>query len=197
MIAHRRLWAMLALVPGLSSCASTLTLKSNPAGAEVHALGEKGERAQLLGQTPLQLPLESARGLEVAKAGFLSTYVFLPKPGTGEDTSLTVNLQNVSRTLVETLVKEKHPGLLDDAAYDLLELHTATTAGRETEVAGLVRKIEPRYSKFVTFNLILGNYHFAKKDYRKSREYYDRALELDPENKDARQMLKLLSGSRR
>jgi tetratricopeptide (TPR) repeat protein len=181
----------------LLSCASTLTLKSNPAGADVHALGEKGDRAQLLGQTPLQLPMESTRGLEITKPGFLSTYVFLPKPGSGQDTALTVNLQNVSRALVESLVKEKHPGLLDDAAYDLLELQAAATAGRETEVTGLVRKFETRYGKFVTFNLILGNFYFGRKDYRKSREHYDRALELDPENKDARQMLKLLSSSRR
>jgi len=90
---------------------------------------------------------------------FLSTYVYVPKPGSGENQGLTVNLRDVSRTLVESLVKEKHPGLLDDAAYDLLELSNAAAAGRETEVQAIVRKTEGRYSKFVTFNLILGNFH--------------------------------------
>jgi tetratricopeptide (TPR) repeat protein len=128
----------------------------------------------------------------------LSTYVYIPGHKSGENQSVTISLQSVSKELVEKLVKDKHPSLLDEAAYDLLELNTAsTTAGRDTEMPGLIRKNEERYRKFVTFQLILGNYYFRKKDYKKSREFYEKALEIEPGNKDAKQMVKLLESSRR
>lgn len=191
--ARARAFVPLAILCG---CASALEIRSNPPGADVFALTDKGERGQSLGQTPFKLAAGGARSLEVAKSGFLSTYVFAPDGGSGEDHVLTVNLLAVSRSLLESLVKEKHPAILDEAAYDLLELQNATLQGRESEVGAIVRKLESRYVKFVTYNLILGNHHFVRKDFKKSREYYERALQLDPGNKDAKAMIKVLGASR-
>jgi tetratricopeptide (TPR) repeat protein len=180
---------MLALAFGTWAC-GTLSVSTEPEGAEVLVWQAGQQEPKVLGKTPLKVAageLEEFTNtdsllLQLKLDGYQSEQYILPL-FTGTDLEIKAKLQrgdhiayeklNQITTLVlhaERLVSEKQFDEALKAVADLKKFNDNLTAAFELE----------------------GSVHFLQGNYEKSRFAWQRSLEIDGENPDAKKMLEII-----
>ena len=173
----------------LTAC-SSLKIRSTPPEAEVYIAKAEQKEAKLIGKTPLTKDIadlddevnSGTIAIEVRKKGFISKNFIIPNIGSGKleiDTSLSPNFDADYKTinkiisklfLAERYIKQKRL----DKALKISE-----------EVKSLNENIAAAYH-------ISGTVYFLKKQFKKSRFEWARALDLDATNANAQNMLATL-----
>jgi tetratricopeptide (TPR) repeat protein len=180
----------LAVVLATSVGCGTVSVRSVPTEAEVSVFLPGKEAPKVLGKTPFDADLgdledyvnEGTIVLVVKKAGYLPSQFVVPNLAGGKldiETSLQPNLPSnyteVNRIVGLTLRAERH--ILSKQFDEAL----ATSA----EIKRLNENIAAAYE-------IDAAVHFLKADLEKSRAAWIRAIELDPNNPEAQNMLALV-----
>lgn len=177
----------------LSSCASKLTFKTVPEGATVTV--SKGEKFSELGKTPLTIKekeIGEKLGLRLksidyyrvfaAKEGMISETVLVPV-GLWGQTATTIVIPMKDDTITSTpdkVIRHVINAQKFAEAKQLLKSHDELDSAL---------KLSPKFSYAMSMK---GALYFADKDYKRSREWYTKALQIDPGNAEALQMLKEL-----
>jgi tetratricopeptide (TPR) repeat protein len=192
------LCSLLTVLVG-AGCAHTISLESEPAGAVVYSVDAKGAHLQLLGETPLELSSSQLQGqgiLSLSRPGFVSKHVAVPAiPGV--TTRISVPLEKVSDSwLEETVVSPAHAGVLNRALRNLFELQGHIVRKRLPEAERLIESLSKSYAQISLFHSLVGNFHYLSGEPARARESYQRALDLDPENAEALQMMGVLKKTR-
>lgn len=176
----------------VSGCAHSVTLNSAPKEAEVFVVQENGTRGGVLGKTPLTLSGNNQTSFEISKSGFASVFVFLPESDLGRDVNLRIELPSLSEAWMEQLMLGGRTAAFENAASDLLTLQSLLFFKKEKEFLALSKKGEAKYGKLALFQVMMGNFYLSKKDYKNAQESFKKALDIDPANKEATSLLKLL-----
>jgi tetratricopeptide (TPR) repeat protein len=175
-----------ALAALVSACASTLSVDSEPASAEVYLSQSPTQKTgQALGQTPLEvklsdLPLERGGYLIIEKPGYMRETILISEPALGTTrTEIFMRLTQGSRdgekasTLLGILTSAQEQ--VQQGKIDLAHV----TIDRALQ-------IDPYFVRGITFKAAL---FFMDKKYAESEELYKRALGLDPNLAEASRML--------
>lgn len=180
------------LLVQVSGCAHSVTLNSAPKEAEVFVVQENGTRGGVLGKTPLTLSGNNQTSFEISKSGFASVFVFLPESDLGRDVNLRIELPSLSEAWMEQLMLGGRTAAFENAASDLLTLQSLLFLKKDKEFLVLSKKGEAKYGKLALFQVMMGNFYLSKKDYKNAQESFKKALDIDPANKEATSLLKLL-----
>lgn len=172
-----------------TSCAHTIAIDSTPVGAQVFAIDDKGKRTGELGKTPFTLNTE-VKAVEVAKIGYSSSYVELPERSTRAHYAVT--LQKMSDEVINKILLETQPEVLNSAIQDVLVLQTLINDRKTKEAEDKAKSMRTRFEFISTFHVMRGHILLDKKDSKGAREAFERALELDPKNSEARAMIALI-----
>ena len=186
---------MFGIMMQIASCAHSLGVRSDPAGASVFSMTAAGTRGPLLGQTPLEIAKPDPRGfysLEVAKEGHISQRILAPSMSSG-NLEITVKLQPVDESFFKERYRRELAGALNESFKDLLKLQSAVIAKNAREVELLEKSLQGTLSDVSLFHSLLGYYQFMKGDRAEARKRYEKALSLDPSNQEAQAMLRLLA----
>lgn len=185
------LWAL------TSSCAHVLQLSSQPAQVNVYSLNTNGTRRNQLGQTPLTLlgpqDNEDYYYLELEKAGFLPKLLIISQTHSmGSNSIVNVSLQPTNKEWYQTLTRGAFAGEANAVVSEFLELHTAMMEDSDAEIKKITDRMKEKYNKFSAFHSMLGAYYFSSKKLKEALTEYEKAIQIDPNNTDAVQMLRLL-----
>ncbi|MEY4616890.1 MAG: hypothetical protein RJB66_1850 [Pseudomonadota bacterium] len=185
----------LILLGTLSSCSPTLTVKSEPAGANVFLLKSNGEK-QSLGTTPLVVkvneietmaPLTSMTGemlpLSFEASGFRTTEVLVPPMRTGIiDAGINVQLRPEAAATCNNA-----------SADELLRyLHNAqkfANAGVYQAAIDEVNKATEKNPQFIRAYSMKGSIYFVQNRLDESQAMYEKALTIDPNFDEAIKMI--------
>ena len=175
------------------ACASNITFKTNPPGAEV--IVSTGDKFASLGQSPVTIE-ESKVGekLGVNLRNIQYYRVMATKDGqASESVLLPVGLFGGTKTTVVIPMKNENNVANPDKvirhvinAQKFAENKQLTQSHNELDDA---LKLAPRFSYAMSMK---GALFFANKDFKRSKEWYSKALKADPGNSEALLMLKEL-----
>jgi tetratricopeptide (TPR) repeat protein len=177
----------------LSACSSSsvIRVQSTPAEADISVIDTNGA-ATVIGKTPLTSSEADIykngnqyAQVKIKKEGYAEQEIVLMKSPQGSDTSLTVQLikEEVNSNKVDqTMTFEKIAssiaranGLLQSKQYDEAE-------------ATMLNFSEQYPTVSVGFDY-LGNINFLQKRYAKALKYYNRAMNLNPQNTDRKMII--------
>lgn len=191
-------WVVACL--GATSCAHTVTLRTKPAKAAVYQLDAQGKRGPKLGDTPLvldALPAGDVVHMQVELAGYLPRDVIVAPSG-GRAIEVELTLPEIDASTSKTLLIGAGSGAVNATVSDLLELQTEMLyPNNDKRVEELIRQRAAKYADLSVYHTLVGAWYFNKRDARRARESFRRALELDPKNEEASRMLGTLSKGRK
>ena len=178
-----------ALIISAAGC-GTVAIKSTPPEAEIMVMVPGKEAMQPLGKTPYTADLDELEQIVnegtiiivVQKQGYVPKQFVVPNLGGGKldiETTLTPNLptdyREVNKIISLTLKAER---LLLQKQFD-----------EALKAAAEIRKINDNVA---TAYEVEGTVHFLENRLEKSRFAWIRALELDPDNPEAQNMLSMV-----
>lgn len=177
------------------ACAHRYRIESEPSGAQVYVIDERGQDGELLGETPLELTaaqLESRGVLGLSKQGFVSQHVAVPVAA-GFSVELFVPLERLSDQWVKGLLQGPvHAGVLNESLREIFILQGHVLRKRLPEAETLIEQMRGRYDHVSLFHSLIGNFNYIRENFSEAELSYTKALELDPKNDEARKMLSLL-----
>lgn len=194
---HRALSACTAtlLLLLMSSCAHSLTIESSPGGAHIVALNEQGKRVADLGKTPTKIST-SAAAIQVEATGYYPSLLLLPSGGQALRARYSIPLIQQSQQATEKVLFETQPDVLDTALIDVLTLQTLINENKLKDAEARIKQMGDRYAFVSVFHILKGHYYVAVKNVNAAKESFEKALELNPKNEEARSMLALLRSQR-
>ncbi len=182
----KQIFIVMALV-ALSSCSSPRSLKvrSIPEGASVSIIENDGS-ARPLGVTPLESS-ESMQALAIEKDGFEKAHLFIGR-FENQNYDYVIRLQkkaddpkaNDSRT------KQERVALIIARANNLISTR------RFGEAESILTNLTPDFPFVSVIYDLLGNVNYLQKDFRAALGYYEKSLELNPDNEDTKQVIQRL-----
>jgi hypothetical protein len=177
------------------SCQSqTISLSSNPSGADVFEIGANGEKGALKGQTPLKLE-SSVAAIQVSKTGFTANTFLLPEASLPRRQEYKVNLQPQSEDWFQQQILSSYSSVLSKIVSELFDVQNNIKEGKFDISDKFFASNNKKYEQISIFQLLKGHHFYLKKEKAKALESYEKALSLDPKNEEARQMKQLLSAS--
>jgi tetratricopeptide (TPR) repeat protein len=190
-----RFWGVWALLLAFApACSHTIEIKTSPAGAEVRLAARGKQSERVLGVTPLRLALPADGNLahfEVTLTGSRSRSVLLPLTP-NEVSKVSLDLSPIDSKWFESELLKSHPEVLSQAMEQIFAFQRVVLKGDSKEVETLVPRFQLSLGRVSVFHSLLGNHYFLKNEREKAKSAYSRALELDPNNAEARQVLQLL-----
>jgi flagellar motor protein MotB len=175
----------------LPSCAHQVSVISEPGDAAVYYMNPDSSRGAHVGQTPIQLmgrDLNGANGVIVAKPGYEAAFLYLPSADFS-DLSLRVKLTPLDRSWVEALPDGLSAELQNEALNELLQLQSDLFSRPLEELEAKLAALEQKFGHLSAFHYLLGNFFFYKEDHPAAARAFSRAVELDPSNERAKEML--------
>ena len=178
------------------SCTHTFSLSTEPAGATVVAIDEKGNKGPSLGQTPLVLKRQDTSNIvhfEISKEGFEPLQVLLPDLNLASYETL-VKLSQVDSAWMDKQMSGLLSSTLNGRFAEIFNLQRAILAsqGQNPEVQAMITSQAPRFERVSLWHSLVGNYHFLAGDLDKSKEHFQKAIQLDSSNQEAASLLKII-----
>jgi len=200
---YRSVWTFFvagAVAWTVQSCAHSITVRSRPAKAAVYSIDKQGKRGPKLGETPLVVDSTAAGEpvqLEVEMPGYLPRNLLIAPSG-ARNAEFDVTLLEVDESTSKSLLRGAGSGAINAAVSDLLELQTEMLyTDNDKRIEELLRVASQKYADLSVFHTLYGAYSLNRKDLKRARESFRRALELDPKNEEASRMLGQLSKGRK
>lgn len=183
----------LAIIFILSGCATKITFKTSPPGAEV--MVSKGDNLTSLGKSPLTVKesdISQKLGVNLKELSYYRVKATLDGENS-ESVIVPVGLWGSTNTTIVIPMKNENKVANPDKV-----IRHVVNAQKFAENKQLLRshdeldqalKLAPNFSYAMSMK---GALYFADKDYKQSREWYTKALDKDPGNAEALVMLKEL-----
>jgi tetratricopeptide (TPR) repeat protein len=187
-----RFFSVLPLLAGVGCATSSLTVDSNPAGAQV-SVANGSNNQEVLGPTPIVLTTSNfpelytaGETLTVSKEGFRPQMIFIPKSHVTANGSLKVNLK---------AVEVGQANQANEIAEQVAHAQQLLFKKDLTEAERVLRELTEKHSTIAVFHSLLGNVYYLKKDLSKALNSYERALELEPHNLDIEKMVRKIKNT--
>jgi tetratricopeptide (TPR) repeat protein len=164
------------------SSSSSIKLKSVPDGAAVSAIESDGS-SRLLGKTPLETS-ESMQSLLIEKEGFESSRIFVGSLKS-QNYEYSVKLSPKAEDPKITDIKSRYERL----AKSIAKANNLINNKKYTEADSLLVNLTNDYPYVSVGYDLLGNISYLQKDFRRAIGYYQKSLELNPENVETKQVL--------
>lgn len=181
------------------SCSSNPTVKINsfPEGATV-AMRSGQDGTKFLGKTPLELKASelassssNITALSFSKEGFQDQYLTLVQNRGTENFEITAKLLANEVDAKSVDLKSRQEKL----AQKLVRAHNLITQKRLPEAEGLLQEVIRDYPSVSVGYDLLGNVSYLQRNLTRARTFYEKSLQLNPENEGARAMIKKLSSN--
>lgn len=173
------------------ACAHTLKLRSEPAGASVRTELPNGKAGAQLGKTPVDLALPKG-GKSFAVIVSLDEYetrsVFVPVTDASE-IEINMALKKIDEQWFAEKFQSSRSNALSAQFSELLKLQNAILERDFAQVDTLERNMKSRFETVSIWNSLMGNSYLLRGEKKLAKKYYRRALELDPENREAKMLL--------
>jgi tetratricopeptide (TPR) repeat protein len=189
--------SILCLFLFATGCSHTVSVRSEPPGATLFPIDSTGNRGAPLGVTPVTLNFDTGRdyaALEVTKDGFESSRVVVPLIE-ASTVSLGVKLKPIDENWFRQRFQKEQSRILSSQFLALLRLQNAILQRNDAEVERLAVSMKQDFNQISAWHSMLGNFHFIKGDRNQAIGFYTKAIELDPDNTEARAMLQALKSS--
>ena len=175
-------WLAMALI--LGSCASgpSLKIKSVPEGATVSAVESDGS-TRSLGKTPMETS-EGMQSLVIEKEGYESSRIFVGRIQS-QHYEYSVKLTAKAEDPKVTDIKSRHERL----AKSIAKANNLINNKKYVEADLLLVNLTNDYPYVSVGYDLLGNISYLQKDFRRAIGYYQKSLELNPENIETKQVL--------
>lgn len=177
-------FVILAMMLILGACSSTpsITIKSMPEGATISAIESDGS-LRLLGKSPLKTS-ESMQSIIIEKEGYESSRIFV---GYLQSQHYEYSAKLVAKTEDPkvTDIKSRHERL----AKNIAKANNLINNKRYSEADALLVNLTNDYPYVSVGYDLLGNISYLQKDFRRAIGYYQKSLELNPENVETKQVL--------
>ena len=183
----------------LISCSSTTTMvkiQSSPEGALVSSRGTDGA-SRSLGKTPLQVEsseLSSSGGrvtsLIVSKEGYQDQHILLGRDRAKENYDINIKLQGQTEDPKVMDAKSRQEKL----AKNMVQAHNMISNKRYEEARSLLISVIQEYPHISVGYDLMGTLSYLQKDLKSSLNYYERSLQINPENVETKQMIDRLKG---
>lgn len=192
---------ILGIVSFIAACATQGGLKvtSEPEGAEVLVIESNGMERKL-GQTPLNLEAKDFQfsenkilDMKIKKPGFVSERIVLDTMSFTK----TVDVHLKMTSLVswqESFQDPKATPYLTDIASLAAEVQSAALSKDLTNAEKLARMMISRYPHVSVGWTLMGNIYYLRKDIGQAIQSYEKALQIDPDNKATKEVLARLKG---
>ncbi len=182
----------------LASCTSSTSIKitSSPEGANVSARGSDGA-TRVIGKTPLKIEsseLSQSEGritsLSVSKEGYQEQLILLGRDRGKENYDINIRLQGQIEDPKILDAKSRQEKL----AKSMVQAHNLITGKRYDEARSLLTTIVQDYPHISVGYDLLGTLSYLQKDLKSALSYYERSLQINPENFETKQMVDRLKG---
>lgn len=172
---------------------SILKIDSEPTGADVY-VSQANRPAIKVGQTPLNIEESKlANGVEpfqvtISRDGYLNEHVLVPSSTLSRNTSITVRLKNdLSK------ISQSSEQLDKVASATALTQHLIRMKELDKAEQNLIT-ISNQFPSVATFQELLGNVYYLKRDFTKALKAYESASNLNPKNNETQSMIEKLQG---
>ena len=178
------LYLFIIVLMFMTSCStsSSIKLRSIPEGANVSAVESDGT-ARLLGQTPLETK-ESMQSLLIEKDGHESSRIFVGRLHS-ENYEYSVKLTPKVEDPKVAGIKSRYEKL----AKTLAMANNLLNNKRYSEANSILVNLTNDYPYVSVSYDLLGNISYLQKDFRKAIHYYQKSLDINPENVETKQVL--------
>lgn len=179
------------------SCTTTprVSITSLPEGAVVNLKGVDGSN-RILGKTPLDLSSRELGGsqrlsvIELSAEGFQQQQIMLGRDRGSENYDINVQLKKIAEDAKNLDAR----GRQEKLARSIAQASNLINNKRFDEARALLNNIILEYPHVsVGYDLIAG-LSFLQKDLKAALSYYEKALTINPENVETRQMVNRLRG---
>lgn len=164
------------------STSSSIKLKSVPDGATVSAIETDGS-SRALGKTPLETS-ESMQSLLIEKEGFEASRIFVGRLET-QNYEYSVKLTPKAEDPKITNIKSRYERL----AKNIAKANNLISNKRYSEADAMLLNLINDYPYVSVGYDLLGNISYLQKDFKRAIGYYQKSLELNPENVETKQVL--------
>lgn len=167
-----------SLLIGASACSSqrSVNLTSTPSGADVREISSTGEQKSI-GQTPLKVSVDSMESLYIEKDSYHPQKVFVSL-NPGEQMDLNVKLQ----PKVEDYKNADQKKRLESLAIHLAQANNLLNNKKYPDAEVVLKNLVGEFPHVSVGYDLLGNIQYLKKDYRQAIYYYQKSLDINPEN---------------
>lgn len=193
---------LLTILPALALAAACATpavrITSVPPGATVYRLKPDGSPEAEIGKTPLSVAVSPSRGdftLELKLPSHEPRTLFLFPYG-GVPEQVTITLPPRTADVLKRQLLEEHPEVVGSLSRGLLALQGAVITGQDTVVARLEQELKADYGRLAIYHMLLGHHAYKQGQYEKARAAFRSALEIEPQNTEARRMSDILANMR-
>jgi hypothetical protein len=193
--------AVVSAIVLMPSCAHSLKIDGFPQGSTVHLISLKSNKevARNIGKTPVTVPKSKFDSesivLEFRAGGYLSKRVVVPLIA-GGDTLISANLDRIDQSWFLEQMLGGFAQSFSESLQDLLKLSAAITARNTPAVDALVKEFGQKYETISAYHVLMGHREMFEGRLVSARQYYVRALELEPKNTEAQEVLNQLDGSK-
>lgn len=182
----------------LFSCAHQVRLETQPAGAQIFRAETNGSRGTQLGQTPINLSSIDGSAIYITKPGYIDSVILLPDKDTPQYADYKIALQQQTEKHIEASIFETQPQYLNNTISEFLTFQSYINDPRKnSDAERFIEKNKVKYGRLSMFHVMVGHFYYFKKQPNEARASYNRALELEPGNDEAQQMLKLIQNQKR
>lgn len=180
----------LLFILGMIHGCGTVSIRTTPPEAEVHILHAGKEETALLGKTPYESDVgaignmvnEGPIAIVVKKSGYIPQTYFLPNLFSG---SLTIDATLIPNLPTNYSEVNRIVGLSFQGERYILQKRF----DEAVKIAEEIKQINPNITS--AYHL-LGTVYFLKNEMKESRFAWIRALELDPNDPEAKTMLDIV-----
>ncbi len=179
------------------SCASSprVAITSLPEGAVVSLKGADGSN-RILGKTPLDLSSRELGGsqrlssLEINAEGYQQQQILLARDRGSENFEVNVHLKKIAEDSKNLDARARQEKL----ARSIAQASNLINNKRFDEARAILSNITLEYPQVSVGYDLLGSLSFLQKDLKSALNYYEKALTINPESVDTRQMVNRLRG---
>lgn len=196
MLRRKKLILMGLILFGGCAASSSLKISSSPEGANVSARGSDGA-TRLIGKTPLKIEsteLSQSGGritsLVVTKEGYQEQQILLGRDRGKENYDINIRLQGQIEDPKVLDAKSRQEKL----AKSMVQAHNLITGKRYDEARSLLMAVVQDYPHISVGYDLLGTLSYLQKDLKSALNYYERSLQINPENFETKQMVDRLKG---
>ncbi len=177
------------------SCAQNeIAIQSLPSEAQVSIINIDG-KIKNIGKTPLTLkPNEAFRSgsqysqIQISKDNYNTETVVLTKSIMPMYYELSVNLERQMQDAKSVEANSRN----EKVAQQIAQANNFINNKRLFEAEQLMTKFILDYPHISVGHNYLGNINFMKRDFKKALTHYERALQINPENIETREMISKL-----
>ncbi len=181
----------------IQSCttAPRVSVTSLPEGAVVSMKGPDGSN-RILGKTPLDLSSRELGGsqrlsaLEISAEGYQQQQILLARDRGSENYEINVHLKKVAEDAKNVDVRARQEKL----ARSIAQASNLISNKRFEEARSLLNNITLEYPQVSVGYDLMGSLSFLQKDLKSALNFYEKALTINPESVDTRQMVNRLRG---